>query len=129
MVNAVYQHRRHQAGVKDLDSQHPVDDDEPFPYRIDRRVVRRQLKQPFDPADLGCGGGKGQTETVSRSDRPRRHRPEFDDVLRHDKEPLAGVARSHQTVGCGLILPMVRLRQPQQHVGIDENAHRPRGRP
>jgi hypothetical protein len=54
-ADAVHQHRGDQAGVIDLAAQHPVGNDEPLPYRVDRRILRRQMKQLFDRANFGCG--------------------------------------------------------------------------
>ena len=42
-VDAVRQHRCDQARVIDLGARHSVGDDEALPYRIDRRIVCRQL--------------------------------------------------------------------------------------
>ena len=127
-VDAVRQHRCDQTGIIDLGAQHSMGYDEALPYRIDRRIVCRQFKQPFDRRNFGRDGRSAKAKTVGRSDRPRRRRLEFGNVLGRYIKRLAGKAHSGDAVVCRRILPMVRLRQAQQHVGIDEDAHRPRGR-
>jgi hypothetical protein len=68
----------------------------------------------------------GKTEAILCR-RSGRRRPELRDILRRHMHRLTAQEQPGNTVDRAAMMSMLRLELAQQHVGIDENAHSPRG--